>query len=110
MIVPMKLAIVRPGGAVASDLHSLWLFGVYVQDVKRVLKFVRHFHSPFAVGRELAVYTLQYLPGRDGGFLPGSVLVRQFFANLVRFGLVVKDMEKISGHEGQAAQDAQVPI
>jgi hypothetical protein len=75
-----------------------------------VLKFVRHFHSPFAVGRQLAVYTLQYLPGRDGGFLPGGVLVRQFFANVVGFVLVVKDVEKIPGHEGQAAQVAQVPI
>src|ERR1700743_2231246 len=47
-------------------------------------------HPPFPLRPESAVQALQYLAGRDGGFLPGGMTVGQFLAlvfDLVPFGM-----------------------
>lgn len=69
-----------------------------VQNVKRVMELVRYFHPPIPSGRQIPVQTLEYLPGRYRGFLPGSVLVGEFFAFLIDLMAVVGDVKEVPRH------------
>lgn len=71
-----------------------------VQNVERLLKFVRHFHTPIALRCQLPVNALKYLPGRYRGLFPRGVLVRKFLAFAVDFGTLMRSVEKVFRHAG----------
>jgi hypothetical protein len=77
-----------------------------VQDKKRILKFVRHYHPPFPGGGQAAVQALRDLAGRYRRLLPRSMLVRQFLALVILYGAVVVNVEKIPGHWDEMHQAA----
>src|ERR1700733_11731066 len=81
-----------PAGSLPGPLS------VNVKDVKRVRELVRHFHAPFALWLKFAIQALQSLASHDGSFLPSGVLVRQFLALVIEFGLVVIDVKKVPRH------------
>jgi hypothetical protein len=89
---PMASAALRRG--------LFWLLRMDAEDIKWVLKFVHDLHPPFPLRPESAVQALQYLAGRDGGCLPGGMIVGQFLALVVDLVAFVIDVEKISGHAG----------
>ena len=69
-----------------------------MKNVKPVCELVGHLHTPFPVWLKLPVQSLQSLACHDSGFLPSSMLVRQFLALVIQRGLVMVDVEKISWH------------
>jgi hypothetical protein len=56
------------------------LLGTDVQDKERVLKLVRHRHSPFVVGGKMAVQALQYPSSRHARLLPSCILLGKLLA------------------------------
>jgi hypothetical protein len=83
----------------------LWLLGIYVQDVKRVLELVHNLHPPFPIWLKLAVQTLQGPASHDRCFMPCGMFIRQFLAHEIEFGAVVVDVEKVPRH-GKESRDA----
>jgi hypothetical protein len=87
----------------------LWLLGIYVQDVKRVLELVHNLHPPLPIWLKLAVQTLQGPARHNCRFMPSGMFIRQFLAYEIEFGAVVVDVEKYLGMEKQVATLEQVP-
>jgi hypothetical protein len=83
----------------------LWLLGIYVQDVKRVLELVHNLHPPLPIWLKLAVQTLQGPARHNCRFMPSGMFIRQFLAYEIEFGAVVVDVEKVPRH-GKASRDA----
>jgi hypothetical protein len=75
-----------------------WLLRMDAEDIKRVLKLVHDLHPPFPFRLKPAVQALQDLARRNGGFMPGGMIVGQFLALVVDLFAFVIDVEKISRH------------
>ena len=58
--------------------RSLRVFGTDTDDVERVAELVRDLHPPIAAGLQLAVQTLENLPGGNCRFFHVACPVRQF--------------------------------
>ncbi|MEY9235555.1 hypothetical protein ABIF68_003944 [Bradyrhizobium japonicum] len=82
-----------------SVARLLWLLSLNVQRVERVLKLVRYFHAPIVPRPQLSVHVLKHLPGRDGGLLPGGVLVRELLSHVIDLGVLVRNVEEVLGHD-----------
>ena len=66
--------------------RSLRVFGTDTDDVERVAELVRDLHPPIAAGLQLAVQTLENLPGGNCRLFPRRLPVRQFFPDLIWLG------------------------
>lgn len=90
----------RASGCLGS-LCLMCSFGADPDDVKRIGKFVSHFHPPILTGLKLAIKALQQPSCSDCRFVPCRVLVRQLLSHRIRLGAFVEDIKKISWHRVQ---------